>query len=108
VAVLVNFAALLQQSVRASDTVVRWGGEEFLVICPACDHDGAVSLAERLIAGCATACVSALPPDDPQTTSIGIAVYPAHAETPEMLVNKADAALYRAKREGRNALRVAE
>jgi diguanylate cyclase (GGDEF)-like protein len=38
-----------------------------------------------------------------QTTSIGIAVYPANATTPEALVNAADDALYRAKRSGRNA-----
>ena len=107
-AVLVSFAGLLRQSVRAYDTVVRWGGEEFLVICPGCDHEGATSLADRLLAACSEACADALPPDDPQTTSIGIAVYPAHAQSPEMLVSKADEALYRAKREGRNAHRIAE
>jgi diguanylate cyclase (GGDEF)-like protein len=94
--------------VRAYDTVVRWGGEEFLVICPGCDHEGATSLADRLLASCSEACADALPSDDPQTTSIGIAVYPVHAQSPETLVSKADEALYRAKREGRNAHRIAE
>ena len=51
--VLAAFAGLLRTSVRGHDTVIRWGGEEFLVICPSCDTQGASSLAERLIAACA-------------------------------------------------------
>jgi diguanylate cyclase (GGDEF)-like protein len=105
--VLVNFAALLRASVRAYDTVVRWGGEEFLVICPGCDQVGATSLAERLIRACVEACAPAVPDGHLQTTSIGIAVYPAHAGTPEALIGAADDALYRAKREGRNVHRLA-
>lgn len=99
-AVLVAFAALLRTSVRALDTVIRWGGEEFLVICPGCDQDGALGLADRLIASCRDACRAALA-DGEQTVSIGIAVYPTAAKTPEALVAAADEALYRAKREGR-------
>jgi diguanylate cyclase (GGDEF)-like protein len=101
--VLIQFAGLLRNSVRGYDTVVRWGGEEFLIICPGCDHVGATSLAERLIRACAAACAPVVPEGFLQTTSIGIAVYPANATTPEALVNAADDALYRAKRSGRNA-----
>lgn len=106
-AVLAAFAGLLRTSVRGHDTVIRWGGEEFLVICPSCDTQGASSLAERLIAACTAACAPALPPDHVQTTSIGIAEYPLTARTPEALVSAADDALYRAKREGRNQFRTA-
>lgn len=101
-AVLVKFAALLLASVRAHDTVIRWGGEEFLVVCPGCDQNGASSLAERLLAACPDACADELPPETRQTMSIGVAVYPAAARTPEALVSAADDALYRAKRGGRN------
>jgi diguanylate cyclase (GGDEF)-like protein len=105
--VLVQFATLLRNSVRGYDTVVRWGGEEFLIICPGCDHVGATSLAERLIRACADACAPAVPEGHLQTTSIGIAVYPANASTPEALVHAADDALYQAKRSGRNTHRLA-
>jgi diguanylate cyclase (GGDEF)-like protein len=101
-AVLAAFAGLLRTSVRGHDTVTRWGGEEFLVICPSCDTKGATSLAERLLAACTAACAPGLPSDHQQTTSIGIAEYPLTARTPEALVSAADDALYRAKREGRN------
>lgn len=106
-AVLAAFAGLLRSSVRAHDTVIRWGGEEFLVICPTCDAKGASSLAQRLLDACVDACAPALPAGHVQTTSIGIAEYPAMARTPESLVGAADDALYRAKREGRNQFRIA-
>lgn len=105
--VLVQFATLLRNSVRGYDTVVRWGGEEFLIICPGCDDRGATSLAERLIKACPDACAAVVPDGHRQTTSIGIAVYPSHAGTPEALVSAADDALYQAKRAGRNAHRLA-
>jgi diguanylate cyclase (GGDEF)-like protein len=106
--VLSSFAALLRTSVRAHDTVIRWGGEEFLVILPGCDRAGAACLADRLLAACPDSCAAHLPDDVRQTTSIGIAVYPAAARTPEALIGAADDALYRAKREGRNRHRTAE
>jgi diguanylate cyclase (GGDEF)-like protein len=105
--VLTSFATLLRTSVRAHDTVIRWGGEEFLVILPGCDQLGAAGLADRLLAACPGACQDALPAEVSQTTSIGIAVYPAAARTPEALIGAADDALYRAKREGRNKHRTA-
>lgn len=101
-AVLAAFAGLLRTSVRSHDTVIRWGGEEFLLILPGCGTAGAISLAERLLEACTAACAPALPPTHRQTTSIGIAEYPLSARTPEALVSAADDALYRAKRGGRN------
>jgi diguanylate cyclase (GGDEF)-like protein len=106
-AVLAAFAGLLRSAVRGHDTVIRWGGEEFLVICPSCDAAGASSLADRLLAACPEACAPALPPEHVQTTSIGIAEYPLVARTPEALVGAADDALYRSKRDGRNRRSIA-
>ncbi len=105
--VLKAFASMAAASVRAFDTVARWGGEEFLVVCPNCDEKGAVSLAERLLSGSPLACAPALPDGHAQTVSIGIASYPHHAANPESLVRAADQALYSAKHGGRNTHRTA-
>lgn len=105
--VLVRFADLLQRSVRAFDTVTRWGGEEFLVICPSCDQASAIIVAERLLAECPTATEDVLPETMRQTVSIGIAIYPETARNPEVLVRAADDALYLAKRSGRDQYRIA-
>jgi diguanylate cyclase (GGDEF)-like protein len=106
-AVLQAFAAMAVAAVRMFDTVTRWGGEEFLVICPNCDEKGAVSLAERLLTGAVQACAPAFPDGHVQTVSIGIASYPHHAANPESLVRAADQALYSAKHDGRNTHRTA-
>lgn len=105
--VLARFAALLQQSVRGFDTVTRWGGEEFLVVCPTCDQASAIAVAQRLLAGCPEATSEVLPESWRQTVSIGIAIYPDTARNPEVLVRAADDALYLAKRSGRDQFQVA-
>lgn len=106
-AVLVAFAQMAVSTVRAFDTVARWGGEEFVVICPNCDEKGATALAERLLANTPDACAMVLPETHRQTVSIGIASYPRHAANPEALVRAADQALYAAKNGGRNTHRTA-
>jgi len=94
---------------RPSDLVTRFGGEEFCVLLPDTDADGAYSLAERIrrqIAG------SEVRLDDgttaPITVSAGVATYPANSNTAEDLINCSDAALYRAKDQGRNTVCVSD
>ena len=101
-AVLVAFAGMASTTVRAFDTVARWGGEEFIIICPNCDEKGGAALAERLLRNTPTACAIVLPEDHVQTVSIGIASFPRHATNPEALIRAADQALYGAKNGGRN------
>ena len=105
--VLVAFAQLLNRSIRAFDTVTRWGGEEFLVICPSCDHADAVVVAEQLITSCPAATKHILPEHVRLTVSIGIAIYPDTAGNPEALIRAADDAMYQAKRDGRDRYRAA-
>lgn len=95
---LAELAAALRQRLRATDTIGRWGGEEFLLICPDTDLPGVTRLAEMLrehIAG------HAFSTRDAQTASFGVASYRA-GDTPEDIVSRADSALYRAKHAGRN------
>jgi diguanylate cyclase (GGDEF)-like protein len=95
---------------RAADTVARYGGEEFVVLLPDTDAYGAAILAERIRVSVeqrnvahptmARGCV---------TVSIGIATMGGKETTdPSTLIKAADAALYQAKRDGRNRVRVAE
>jgi diguanylate cyclase (GGDEF)-like protein len=100
--VLRQIADLVHQHVRNDDIAARIGGEEFAVLLPECDADAAYGFAERLRAAVADATFA--PGGEPQriTVSIGIAdLSPARGDRIG-LMTAADAALYRAKEEGRN------
>ncbi len=96
-------AEILRTSVRSLDPVGRYGGEEFIVILPETSREDAHALAERI-----RAAVESEPFDAGanrtvrRTISIGVAAYPEDGSRPEELVERADEALYRAKRAGRN------
>ncbi|PZP28360.1 MAG: GGDEF domain-containing protein [Roseateles depolymerans] len=99
-AVLRQLAGLLRQSVRASDTVARFGGEEFAVLLPECiDADEAMAAAEKIRAAVALA---AFPEVGQLTVSLGVSLTRADDVSPKDLVMRADAALYQAKHGGRN------
>jgi diguanylate cyclase (GGDEF)-like protein len=98
--VLKNVASLLTQKTRASDLPGRWGGEEFLIICPSTTHDGALKLAEILRLALQESGLDNLPP---QTASFGVASI-EDGESIDDLVKRADSALYQAKSAGRNCV----
>ncbi|WP_115539911.1 diguanylate cyclase [Xanthomonas campestris] len=94
---------LLLPRLRAEDVACRYGGEEFTVILPETDGEEAMRVAEQIRGHIAALAVSdgqrALPR---VTASIGVASFPADGELGSALIQKADAALYVAKRQGRN------
>jgi diguanylate cyclase (GGDEF)-like protein len=106
--VLQDLARLLQEMSRTSDTIARWGGEEFAIILPETDSVGAQKIGQRL---CEQVERYPFPgqdlmPGGTLTISIGVATYAA-ASSKEALLQGADTALYTAKREGRNRVCVA-
>ena len=107
-AVLIELAERLRGLVRDVDTLARYGGEELVVVLPETDEPGAVRAAER-ICEAVRATTFGLPGElpVPVTVSIGVAVFPGHGATPSALLRAADDALYAAKREGRDAWRLA-
>lgn len=95
---LILLARTLEERTRETDSVCRWGGEEFTVLLPQTDLANAVHLAECL----RSAVEQTREPGLPNITiSIGIAQH-ALSETTESLLRRADAALYQAKAAGRN------
>lgn len=102
-AVLVSLSRLLQRSVRQSDLVARFGGEEFAILLPNAPGDGAFQLAERL--RCAVRDLS-IPQDDGAilhvTVSIGLSTLAPDIGRADAMIKTADMALYRAKQGGRD------
>lgn len=102
--VLKRLSKTLKESVRDVDTVARYGGEEFLVILPETPTGEAARVAERIRAHTEK---DRFAPNGGGTevnvtVSIGFAMFPDHAKTPETLIEAADQALYRSKEAGRN------
>jgi len=97
------------KTVRTSDIVARYGGEELIVILPQTNMDGAKIYADRLLEKISDEPYSGLPPDRKVTVSIGIAMMDMKTcETTKDLIQSADTALYKAKREGKNRIIVGE
>ncbi len=100
-------ARLLANSVRGSDLVARFGGEEFVVVAPDCPLATAVTVAERFRARLAGHTISARGNDITVTISAGIAMADRDRQIDSTeLLRQADEALYAAKQSGRNAVRV--
>jgi diguanylate cyclase (GGDEF)-like protein len=106
--VLTRFAELAQGAVRTRDVLARWGGEEFMVVMEVPDREAAHVVAERLRQSLAARPIPlATGGAIDVTCSIGACLFPLDAASPDALtwqetVELADAALYRAKRAGRN------
>lgn len=96
--VLKDFASILKESVRETDFVGRWGGEEFIIVCPKTDKEGAVRLAQNLRAKIEN---SLFATQDKKTASFGVAECQEKDDI-SSIIDNADKALYRAKKSGRN------
>jgi diguanylate cyclase (GGDEF)-like protein len=108
-ALLAQFAEVLQRAARSEDIACRYGGEEFTVILLEADAATAQRRAETIRQATADMSVTYRQQQLPHVTvSIGLAVYPRDAQTPAELLRRADAALYLAKKAGRNRVATAE
>jgi diguanylate cyclase (GGDEF)-like protein len=107
-AVLREAAAFLLKNVRAEDFVCRFGGEEFVVILPTADLEGARTRGERLQTKMRELSILHQGRSLGMVTfSVGVAAFPEHGMSPKELMAAADAAMYEAKRGGRDRVMVA-
>ncbi len=101
---IIHLAKRLTQALRDEDTVSRMGGDEFVLLLPDTNAKGAAQVAQKLLAS-----ISEIFTINEHslavTASIGIAIYPSDGTNIETLSKNADTAMYRAKKEGRNAYR---
>jgi len=99
---LKHFGAILEEATRTMNLSARFGGEEFLSILAGSDTEGAMIFADRV-----RSLLKERPPDPgPLTVSAGVASYRPGMRSPDELLAAADHALYRAKREGRDRVRL--
>lgn len=102
--VLREVARIIQENIREIDIAGRFGGEEFCVILPDTDHAGVRYAAERIRQAVDSNSIRAYDAEVKVTVSIGMTTYPQDGLQMEELIDKADWALYRAKKEGRNRI----
>lgn len=100
---LIEVGHIISECARETDIVGRYGGDEFVLILPSTDTDGAVIVAERIRDG-----IEAYRPKGiAMTASIGVASYPRHGKTKDVLFRLADQAMYRVKEKGKNGILLA-
>jgi diguanylate cyclase (GGDEF)-like protein len=101
-ALLMEIANALGAAARCTDFVARFGGEEFVVVLPHTDREGALVAAGKLLDAVRNLHEEALVLSGQVTASVGVATYPHDGDTPERLFERADQAMYTAKQGGRN------
>ncbi len=102
--VLCGIADIIKQNVRVIDTAGRWGGEEFLILCPETDNEQAFVIAEKLRIFIESFTFAGV---GKRTASFGIASY-TEGDTKESIMYRADMALYSSKKNGRNRVSFAD
>jgi diguanylate cyclase (GGDEF)-like protein len=105
--VLRRMGAILKNSIRKSDYAARYGGEEFIVLLPETAAPAGVQMAERIRLQMAEKEMGSDESPTRVTISGGVASYPDYGEDAETVIRNADAALYEAKRRGRNQIIIA-
>ena len=102
--VLKKAASLMTEALTENDLLIRFAGDEFIIVLPDSDEKKAKKFGQKLVSSInkAPLGISRLPEDFHISLSVGIAIFPSHTKNQEELLIKADQALYLSKDEGRN------
>ncbi len=104
--VLIELAKQLQYAVRTDDKVCRLGGDEFLILCPGTDCEGAKLIADKTLAEVKSMNVRVSGGAWPGSISVGVATRTKQMSGPEDLIKSADSGVYAAKDAGKNCVKV--
>jgi len=99
---LVEIGTLMKDNARSSDIICRYGGEEFLMVMPGTSLESAVKRAEEILHKCTNIIIAHEGQALKVAMSLGVATYPDHGQEAEEIIFKADKALYKSKKNGRN------
>jgi len=102
--ILVEVARCVGATVRKSDTLARWGGDEFVLLLPGLNAAAQARAVCERVKQLVQSELARNPLTRPLTLSMGVAIYPDGASLPEGLLQQADTALYQAKARGRNSV----
>ena len=105
-AVLRHIVRTSEQQIREADILCRWGGEEFLILLTECGQEDAYAVAEKIRLAVESSPTNYNDIQIPATVSLGVAQFNSR-EAREMLLDRLDSAMYKAKRDGRNTVRKA-
>jgi diguanylate cyclase (GGDEF)-like protein/PAS domain S-box-containing protein len=100
--VLKKVGMILKRNTRASDVAARWGGDEFLLLAPDTDTEGARVIGERIRAQVHSCRLKLSGEETPISISVGVTTYPVNASSVSELIKGADEAMYNAKGLGKN------
>ncbi|MGQ9465603.1 MAG: diguanylate cyclase, partial [bacterium] len=98
--VLIEFSNFLKNTVREVDNIVRYGGDEFIILVPNADTQGIRDFAQRILTNLNKTSID----NHKIFCSIGLAVYPDDGANLEALINQADRLMYQAKKDGKNRI----
>ncbi len=104
---LIDLATILRVHLRDSDILCRWGGDEFLIALPEISSTGMARKVAKKICRVVQTELTESCNGCGISTSIGVALYPDHGLSPDMLIRKADMAMYMAKQRGKNQFHLA-
>lgn len=106
--VLKSFVSAVKACTRSSDTVIRWGGDEFVVVLQNVPRDILPSIADKILNSVREISIDELSEDHKITSSMGFAYFESSDENYKATLARADAALYKAKESGRNNWKISD